>query len=113
MPQFTNFRIFRFFSPAIHIPSPGYQFFNKKRCFKNRRFLKINIFDLNRFLTINSAPGPQESESAWKLLQITRIYVEFGATRACFVTKQGQETINRKIRKREHRNRRGNVNAFL
>ena len=24
------------------------------------------------------------------------MYVEFGATRACFVTKQGQESINRK-----------------
>ena len=41
------------------------------------------------------------------------MYVEFGATRACFVTKQGQESINRKNRNLEHRNRRGNFNGFF
>ena len=34
------------------------------------------------------------------------MYVEFEATRACFVTKERQESINRKIRHLEHRNRR-------
>ena len=38
--------------------------------------------------------------------------LEFGATRACFVTKQGQESIKRKIRNLENRNRRGNFNVF-
>ena len=37
------------------------------------------------------------------------MYVEFGATRACFVTKQGQESINRKIRNLENQNLRGHV----
>ena len=40
------------------------------------------------------------------------MYVQFGATRACFVTKQGQESINRKIYNLEHRNRRGHSNFF-
>ena len=57
------------------------------------------------------APGLHKSESAWKLLHITPIYVEFGATRACFMTTQGQETINRKIRNLENRNRRWNFNV--
>ena len=64
-------------------------------------------------MAINSAMGPQKSESAWTLLHITPIYVEFGATRACFVTKQGQEAINRKIHNLENRNRRGNPNVVL
>ena len=36
------------------------------------------------------------------------MYVEFGATRACFVTKQCQEPIKQKIRNLEHRNREKN-----
>ena len=35
------------------------------------------------------------------------------ATRACFVTKQGQETINLNIRNLENRNRPGNFNVFF
>ena len=41
------------------------------------------------------------------MLHVTPVYVEFGATRACFVTKQGQESINRKIRNLDNPNRRG------
>ena len=41
------------------------------------------------------------------------MFVESGATRACFVTKQGQETINRKIRNLEKQNRSGNSNLFF
>ena len=36
----------------------------------------------------------------------------FGATRACFVTKQGRETIMRKISNLEHRNRREIFKVF-
>ena len=46
-------------------------------------------------LTKNSAMGPQKSESAWKLLHSTPTYVEFGATWACFVTKQSKESMFR------------------
>ena len=40
------------------------------------------------------------------------MYAEFGATRACFVTKQGPEPKHRRIRNLEHRNRQGNVDVF-
>ena len=56
--------------------------------------------------------GPNKSESAKKLLHITPMYVEFGATRACIVTKQGQESKDRKIRNLEHRNRRRNFKVI-
>ena len=56
--------------------------------------------------------APQKSESARTLLHMTRTYVKFGANRACFVTKQDQESKNRKIRNLENRNRRGNFNVF-
>ena len=46
------------------------------------------------------------------MFHITPIYVELGATRACFVTKQGPESKHRKIRNLEHRNRHGNFNVF-
>ena len=61
---------------------------------------------------MNSSPGPQKSESAWKLLHIKLMYVEFGATRACFVKKQDQKSGNRKFRNLEKRNRRRKSNAF-
>ena len=46
------------------------------------------------------------------MFHITPSYVEFGATRACFVTKQGPESTNRKIRTLENRNRPRNFNVF-
>ena len=47
------------------------------------------------------------------MVHIAPIYVEIEATRACFVTNQGHETINPKNRNLEHRNRRGNFNDFV
>ena len=38
--------------------------------------------------------------------------LNFGATGACFVTKQGPESIHRKIRNLEHRNRRRILKVF-
>ena len=46
------------------------------------------------------------------MLHFTPIDIEFGATGACFVTKQSQESMFRKIRNLENRNRRGKFNVF-
>ena len=39
------------------------------------------------------------------------MFAELGATRACFVSRQGQETIHRKNCNLENRKRRGNFNT--
>ena len=74
-----------------------------------RKLHEINIFDINRLFDHKLITETSKSE----LIHTTPIYVEFGATRACFVTQQGQEPINRKIRNLEHRNRRGVLNPFI
>ena len=38
--------------------------------------------------------GPWKSESTWKLLHTTPIYIEFGVTIACFVPKQSPWSFN-------------------
>ena len=45
---------------------------------------------------MNAAQAPQTSESTWKSFHTAPIDVESGATRACFVLKQNQESKDRK-----------------
>ena len=74
--------------PGIHIPSRDIDFSSKNRFLKNRELYEISIFDINRLLDQKLSTG---TSKIGKLLHIAPIDVEFGAARACFVTKQGQE----------------------
>ena len=74
---------------------------------------KSCIFDLNNHFDHECSHGTVKIRIYVKLLHTTLIYIEFGATGACFVTKQGQESINRKIRTLEHRNRQRNFNVLF
>ena len=60
----------------------------------------------NLFFVINHHFDQKFSHGTSKigicLNYITHLSVEFGTSRACFVIRQGQETINRKIRNLEH-----------